>query len=180
MEVTLSKHAWHVNFYQWATGNKPKWNNLCPYFWSLVFMLLISPLIIIWKIVKFILVKPIKKLLVQKTPIKKKVKKEREPFISYKTKKNINKVLFFIGKVFVFLYFTLVGLIAMYGIYILFKNEGLVIGMKTILAFIGGITVFTAIIFGIISYFTSDTHQMITGMIKSKKDKICPFINWKE
>ena len=52
--------------------------------------------------------------------------------------------------------------------------------MKTILAFIGGITVFTAIIFGIVSYFTSDTHQMITGMIKSKKDKICPFINWKE
>ena len=53
-EVNLSKSAWHVKFFMWATGNSVKWNNLCPYFWSLVSLLLISPLILMWKIVKFI------------------------------------------------------------------------------------------------------------------------------
>ena len=51
-EVNLSKSAWHTKFYKWATGKSVKWNNLCPYFWSLVSLLLISSLILLWKIVK--------------------------------------------------------------------------------------------------------------------------------
>ena len=53
-----------------------------------------------------------------------------------------------------------------------------------LLAFIGGLALLVGllilIIFGGIKISESDTFTMIKGMIKSKKNKVCPAIEWKE
>jgi hypothetical protein len=55
MKVKLHKNGWHAKLQQFVLGNrKPSFNSLCPYFWTTVFCLIVSPFTIIYKTVKFI------------------------------------------------------------------------------------------------------------------------------
>lgn len=179
-EVTLSKSAWHVKFFTWATGSAPKWNNLCPYFWSLVSLLIIFPLLLLWKIVKLIF-KGISSIIenIPEKPEKEYVSKEPTPQ-SIKRLKIFDSILKWIARIVIILYLSLCVITIILAIYKLFMAEGAVLSFIYIFAFIGVLAVVIAIIWGIISYLNSDTHEMIKGMIHAKKQKYCPHINWKK
>lgn len=183
-EVTLSRSAWHVKFFTWATGSAPKWNNLCPYFWSLVSLLIISPLLLLWKIVKLIfkglvlIVKAVAKTIPEK-PEKEYVYKEPTPQ-SIKRLQIFGSIQKWIGRIFITLYFSLIVIAIGMGLYQLFMTKGALISLTYIFAFIGVIAVSVAILWGLFSYFESDTHEMVKSMFIAKKQKYCPHINWKE
>lgn len=160
-DVILSKSAWHVKFFTWATGSAPKWNNLCPYFWSLVSLLLFSPLILAWKIVKEY---------VYKEPTPKSIRRSEIILNSLK----------WIGRIISGAYILSVVALILRVFYQLFMAKGALFSFTYILSGIGAITVLFAIVWGVMSYFKSDTHIMIVSMIKAKKNKYCPHVTWKE
>ena len=192
-EVNLSKSAWHTKFYKWATGKSVKWNNLCPYFWSLVSLLLISSLILLWKIVKTVFngavsgVKYVDSVVpkAKKTNSTKKVKtkkpKSNEELKRKEKRADVAKTVFnWIGYVFVGLYFLWVFVLIVMGFIKLFTSCGALMAFVYIFAFIGVIAFLVLISFLLGSYFQSDTHSMVVGIFRAKKQKYCPHINWRD
>jgi len=187
-DVILSKSAWHVKFYIWATGSCPyvKWSILCPYFWAILPLLFFSPLILAWKIVKLIykwiafIVKSIYKLF----PKKVKVKVEKEYVYKKRTPESIRRIeitgniLKWIGRIISGAYILAFVVLVLHGLYELFMAKGALVSFTYIFAVVGAIAVFFAIVWGIMSYFQSGTHTMIVSMIKAKKDKYCPHVTW--
>jgi hypothetical protein len=57
MQVTLNKDSWHYKYYSAMVGSKPP-RTLCPYFWIMVALIIISPIVgsifLIGKITSFI------------------------------------------------------------------------------------------------------------------------------
>jgi hypothetical protein len=54
-QIELHQNSWHTKYYKWITRNNPP-NGLCPYFWSMVAFVLLSPIIIpIVSFVKFLI-----------------------------------------------------------------------------------------------------------------------------
>jgi hypothetical protein len=66
------------------------------------------------------------------------------------------------------------------GLVTLFKTKGLYLGFVFIFTFIGILTTFIFIMWGIMNFFETDTWDMIKGMIYSTKNKVCPMIVWEE
>ena len=195
-EVNLRRSAWHVKFFMWATGKPVKWNNLCPYFWSLVSLLLISPLLLAWKTVKTVvnglikIVKYIDSLFIKptkdyvksgnKTKGKKRKVKTTEQII--RKEKQIDAVKT-VGKWIGYGFLGLYGLLAIFCVIMafvgLFTKFGFLMGIVYIFAVIGALAFIILVIYLIGSYFQSDTHEMVVGMFRAKKQKYCPHINWK-
>lgn len=44
MQVTLNKNSWHFKYYSAMVGTKPP-RTLCPYFWIMVVLIIISPIV---------------------------------------------------------------------------------------------------------------------------------------
>lgn len=50
MEVKLKRNGWHKRLQVWTFGSKaPAFNSLCPFFWTTVFCVLVSPLVASFK-----------------------------------------------------------------------------------------------------------------------------------
>jgi hypothetical protein len=148
--------------------------NLCPYFWSLVSLLALFPFIAFFKIVKLLCLRSLKVI-----PIKEDISKKIEAF-NDKHEVKIKKVQKAAGLMLMWLYFGLIGVGGLLVI-IFTVADG---KWMELLAFIGGLALLVGlvilIIFGGIKISESDTFTMIKGMIKSKKNKVCPAIEWKE
>lgn len=182
MLVNLNKNSWHSKYYNFVKGYYPtyEFKSLCPYFWTIVSFILLSPVIVLWKVFKYLTVKPIQKAIIYgvgkavSEPYK---KKEPSKFFNWWTK---NEEL--IGKWFGKIYFGSLGLIVVAvlikAIIELFVSKGTWLGFVYIFAFIGGITVSVFIIWGIISFFETDTWRAVKGMGYSVKNKVCPMIKW--
>jgi hypothetical protein len=82
------------------------------------------------------------------------------------------------------IYLTLSGLFLLYflglGLLFLFKEKGIWMTFIHIFAFIGAFFTAMLVIWGIVSFFMTDTWKMITGMIYSSKNKVCPAIDWED
>jgi hypothetical protein len=180
MQVNLSKNSWHAKYYNWSTGNPAKFMNLCPYFWSLVSLLALFPVLFFFKLVKLLYFASLK-VIPQSNESKPQssLSKKVEAF-SDKHHVKIEKAKKITEKAVMWFYFGIIGAMVIFAI-VATVVEG---KWMELLAFIGGIVILAGLIFGLISGVSkiseSDTYSMIKGMIKSKKDKVCPGIEWKE
>jgi hypothetical protein len=183
MLVNLSRSSWHSKYYNFVKGYYPtyEFKSLCPYFWTIVTLILLLPVILIWKGFKTFVVTPTKKIVkvVKKEPKYKPYKPYKEPtkFIKW-CQRNDSKIT----KGFQYLYFGLMGgllvLMISVGVYNLFSTEGFLMGVVYIFAGIGALTTTVLTVWGIISFFETDTWTMIKGMSYSIKNKVCPMITW--
>jgi hypothetical protein len=181
MQVNLSKNSWHAKYYKWSTSNPVKFMNLCPYFWSLVSLLASFPVLLFFKFVKFLYLGSLKIIPKKEETYKpqSKISKKIEAF-NDKHEVKIKKVKKAAGLVLMWFYFGVIGAGGLFAI-IFTVADG---KWMELLAFIGGLALLFGliclIIFGGSRISESDTYSMIKGMIKSKKDKICPGIEWKD
>lgn len=185
MQVSLSRKSWHARYYNWVKGYYPtyEFKSLCPYFWTIISFILLLPVFLVWKGIKLALkttVNPIQKGIVYvvgksvSEPYKKKEPGKVRQWFSRNDKK--------IGVWYARLYFGFMGLVlltVLVGSTIkLFQEKGAWLGFIYIFAFIGAFTTSVFIIWGIISFFETDTWRMIKGMSYSAKNKVCPMIKW--
>lgn len=188
MLVNLRKNSWHSKYYNFVKGYYPtyQFKSLCPYFWTIVSFILLLPVILLWKGIKSLLkltVKPIQKAIVYgvgkavSEPYEPNKKKEPSKFSKWfrKNEENIGKWggRIYFGFLLLMLLVVLVG-----GIIQLFKEKGAWQGIVIIFAWIGVITTSFLSIWGVMSFFETDTWQMIKGMGYSIKNKVCPMISW--
>lgn len=175
MLVNLSRNSWHSELYNYVKGNYPTYDfkSLCPYFWTIVSYLLLSPVIVLWKVLNSLLGEPIKKgilLVFDRPPSKIQVKKEPSKFS--KLFRKIAPIIYFgfLG--------SIIFLCIVMKIIDLFKQKGVWLGFVYFFSVIGMTVVLFCIIWWIISFFETDTWKMIKGMGYSVKNKVCPTIKW--
>lgn len=185
MEISLSRHSWHAKYYNFVKGYYPtyEFKSLCPYFWTILTLLLLSPVIVLWKVFNKLAIKPvgsainytIHKALSQPS----KPRKEPSKFSKWYDRRREK-----IGEWFGEVYLITMGLIALIviigSIVALFQEKGAWLGFIYIFAIIGGITTFILSLWGIISFFETETWKVIKGMSYSAKNKVCPMITWEE
>lgn len=207
MNVTLSKDSWHYKIYKRVLGGNPPMS-LCPYFWSIVGILIVSPiLLIILGGPK--LIDSFKKIL-PTINLKSKPKPEKtyeqmvQEYLDIQTKNRIrdariNRLVNFGTS---FLIWVVVPVLAMILIWIIY-DAGVKVGWLNLLLglvyAIGGMGVCIGVIYGFIYLIErySDSIggtmgkffkfinplnwsivQMIGGMIYATYKKACPIIDW--
>jgi hypothetical protein len=182
MEVSLSRKSWHARYYNFVKGHYPTYDfkSLCPYFWTMLSFILLSPLIVIWKGLKLVLVRPVVKVIEYRID-KSLSKPYKEPSkLSKWYEKNDSSIGKWVGR----LYFGIMGtimLLALGGAIVkLFQDKGVWMGIIYIFAWIGGLTTFVFSLWGLLKFFETDTWTMIRGMSYSVKNKVCPMITWEE
>lgn len=182
MLVNLNRHSWHSEYYNFVKGHYPtyEFKSLCPYFWTIVSFILLSPVILTWKLIKHLTVKPIQKAIIYgvgKAVSEPYEKKEPSKVRQWFTK-NDKKIGEWFGRI----YFGSLGIILIIviigSIIELFKQKGAWLGFIYIFAFIGLIVTTVFVLWGIISFFETDLWRMIKGMGYSVKNKVCPMIVW--
>jgi len=187
MEVSLSRNSWHAKYYNFVKGHYPTYDfkSLCPYFWTMVTLILLLPAILIWKGIKSIVKGTVKSVgNVIASSVDKvfsqpsKPRKEPSKFSKWYDMKG-EKIGEWFGKI----YLITVGLMSLtlliVGIVVLFQENGAWLGFVYILAFIGGLVSLFSLIWMVISFFETDSWKMIKGMMYSTKNKVCPMITWK-
>jgi hypothetical protein len=185
MIVNLNRNSWHSKFYKFVKGYYPTFvfKSLCPYFWTIISFIVFLPLILLYKIGKTstnTVTTQVNKLNLTKKP--------KESFVVVKPPSKIsvwwNKRQKIIIKTICVIYLTLTGLFLLYmlglGLLILFKEKGIWMTFIHIFAFIGAFFTTMLAIWGIASFFMTDTWKMIMGMIYSSKNKVCPAIDWED
>lgn len=182
MEVSLSRESWHSKYYKFVKGYYPtyEFKSLCPYFWTIVTLILLSPVIVLWKFLKKIVVKPIGKVIDHRVE-KSFSKPYKEPSkFSKWYDKNDKSIGTWFGRIYFGIMILLLLFVIVGSMIKLFQEKGAWMGIIYIFAWIGAITTGVFSIWGIISFFTTDTWIMIRGMIYSVKNKVCPMITWED
>lgn len=176
MIINLSRASWHANYYKWVKGNYPtyQFKSLCPYFWTIVFLILCFPLILVLKTLG-----TIKRVI----PIKKSTKryseldKEQTKFSKW-WNKNQDLIVKWFGRIWIGVMCLFLILSLGFLVYDLFHKKGFYLGLIYILSIVGATTLFFLLTFGIFQFFDSDIWKMIRGMAYSVKNKVCPMIKW--
>ena len=187
MLVTLNKSSWHVKYYYWVTGNNPtfKFRSICPYFWTMVLYIISLPLILLWKIFKFLLVKSVvvpmmdyvdKKL--EERSNKPKKEKPKSKF-SLWWNRNSEKIGEWILNIWVVIFVCAV--IGMLGVlfYDSTVKNGLLVTIVFTFAIIGFFATVLCIMLLVSHFIESDLWSSIKGILYSFKHKVCPMITWK-
>jgi hypothetical protein len=187
MLVSLSRESWHAKYYNFVKGYYPtyEFKSLCPYFWTIVSFVLLLPVILIWKGLKLLsklLIKPIQKAIVYgvgKALSEPYIKKEPGKFSKWydKNGKSIGK---WMGRIYIGSMLSLLALVLIGSLIQLFQEKGAWLGIIYIFAWIGILTTSILTIWGIISFFETDTWRMVKGMSYSIKNKVCPMIIWED
>lgn len=182
MLVNLSRHSWHSKYYNFVKGHYPTYDfkSLCPYFWTIVSYILLSPVIIFWKVFKALTVKPIQKAIyrgVDKSLSEPYKRKGPNKFWKWwdKNEPNIDKWgqrIYFGFLISVVLFIIIAGLVQ------LFKEKGVWLSFIYIFAWIGAATTIVFVSWGVVSFFDTDIWRAIKGMSYSVKNKVCPMIEW--
>lgn len=179
MLVHLTKSSWHAKYYKWVKGFYPtyEFKSLCPYFWTLVFYILCSPLILLWKVITSV---PIGNYI--DTRLKKKYNKPyKEPSkVSKWWDRNADVIVTWVGKIWIGIWIGILLLLIGFGIYRLFVEKGTKMTLIYIFAFIGACTISLLLGYAITTFSDSDAWRIIKGMGYSVKNKVCPMIKWDE
>lgn len=190
MQVSLSKTSWHSQYYYWVKGYYPtyEFKSLCPYFWTIILFLLLSPVFLVWKLINLLvnnIVIPTKNV-VNLTVSKLKTEPKKEPKKEHKP----NKLSMWFkrsgGKIFKYFSYTYLITCLIFLSYVFFETlikslntHGFWMTIVYIFSIIGGLTTLVFVIWGIMTIFETDTWRMIKGMSYSIKNKVCPMIEWK-
>jgi hypothetical protein len=193
MKITLNKNSWHFRFYHYTTGSSTPPMSLCPYFWSLVGLAVLFPILLIAKgIISLLKVRDRfrNKFIAQK--------KEKEKMLTGEAlekhyEKMVRKLELTdtIGKAFafisilsiVFLIITLFAIgISELGWFKMMVQTFIAFGI--VISAFGVVWLLQQIVIGSVylSQMISNLSgiQMIKGMIISAYTKACPIIDWNE
>jgi hypothetical protein len=169
-KVSLNKNSWHYKLYDWITkGDTPK--TLCPYFWMMVGIILLLPILVLFKLTSQF--------------IDYCIGKTKEVKINDNTKNNLKKFGKFLeisGKILLgaWLFLSLVFLILL--LYKLASNVGWYTMFKNLLSIIGVILITKEIIVSKLlkKFFNLKIFQILKSMAISIYTKSCPLIEWNE
>lgn len=187
MEISLSRNSWHAKYYNFVKGHYPTYDfkSLCPYFWTMVTLILLLPVILIWKSVKSIVkgtVKSVGNVIASSVDkvFSQPIKPHKEPT---KFSKWYDRNGYKIGEWFARFYLYTMGLILLIAtitsIVLLFQEKGTWLAFIYIFAIIGSVVSVVSLTWGVMTFFETETWRMIKGMMYSTKNKVCPMINWK-
>lgn len=201
-QVTLNTDSWHFKYYSLIVSDKPP-KSLCPYFWTMVLLMLLSPIIGFVLAIMFVnkhvsnffdsilpkKVKPEETL--EETLARWKRKEEAEK----KRERFWNKA----GDIFLlFLKFIVLPAIVLIVVYTLY-NQVVKTGWLTTLMVTGLVLLFALFIVGVIKLyefigeklsglpkgtfnilnpFNWKVTQIVGEMIKAQYTKMCPLITW--
>jgi hypothetical protein len=175
MNVNLSRTSWHARYYEFCAEKQPEFRNLCPYFWTIVFFVSIFPIFIGAYLLKQAFGKRGK---VAEIIGGTKVGIKYSEFVD-RNERKFQRGREICGKIFLWFYLGLLGGgTLVFGIISLFIDKGFTMAMLYIFAFIGFLTVAIILVWLFVKATSSDTFKMVSGMIKAKKDKVCPAIDW--
>jgi hypothetical protein len=184
MEISLSRHSWHAKYYNFVKGYYPtyEFKSLCPYFWTIVTLILLSPVIVIWKVLKPFIKGTIKSagnvIAISVGKVLSKPRKKPSKFSKWYDR-NGKKIGEWFGKIYLITIGSSALIAALIGTIFFFQENGAWLGFVYIFAIIGGLVSLILLIWMVISFFETDSWKMIKGMIYSTKNKVCPMITWK-
>ena len=180
-KVSLNKNSWHYKYYVWVTENYSEPKSLCPYFWTMIVLLVFSPIMIFMKLISLLVDKLIDRNQTKILQLRPEQIEKRNAKINKR-----DRVIEIIGKV-------LFGIWIFAGVSIIVKL--LAIGISTVgffqifqgvLAIFGGCT----LLYLFISYWldnnignkilNSGFIKIPVTMIKSIYKKSCPMIEWND
>jgi len=184
MNITLNKDSWHFKIYSMVfKGRTPK--SLCPYFWSMVAIVVFSPIFLSFRLISIIMrfltdlfsrkEEPVKKPESEMT--EEEIKKEMEDL---KRREKMSEIT---GKIVIgiFLLFLL-GLLSL-SLYFVVKKDGWYSLIRFLFTLIGIGTTIVWTISGILKYGDKirnlNVIKIPSAMIKAIYTKTCPIINWK-
>ena len=182
MEISLSRSSWHAKYHNFVKGYYPtyEFKSLCPYFWTIVLFILLSPVIVLWKVFSRLTVKPFGKVInyweSESGVFNQPSKHSKEPSKFSKWCGRYDKNF---GTWLLRIYFGLMVSLLIFAIITFFEEMGFWLGITYIFAGIGGLTTLLLSVWGLLSFFENDSWKMIKGMAYSIKNKVCPMITWK-
>lgn len=177
MKIELKKDSWHFKFYTFMVDdNAPK--SLCPYFWTLVVSMLLSPAILVFKLLSFI-GNTFKR---KRVDTSKMTIVELKEYYDAETKKlkHQNKIsaIILVSILIVFGLATVICLIfcIIRDGFVAILPLLIIIGLTLIIILLGKVNEKYKVMYKLsnVSLFV-----MIRGMIKAIYTKTCPLINWK-
>lgn len=190
MKVTLKKSSWHFRYYRFLTLSDSPPKTLCPYFWSLVFLTVALPVLLIARMFATV----IEKAGEWKSSTKE-VRKDWSPeqwneYYEAKRKKQEiqNKKTEKIGKIFFLLMLASLALMLVYGVFMMVSENG---WLKSLMI-LGAGTAGAGTIFGILWLSINKGGLLVDwikrsfvvnffgGMISAAYNKACPIIDWNE
>ena len=171
MDITFNYQNWLSRYFAWVFGvNPPNW--LCPFFWLIIFLVVLSPIIV---------------YLCKRIPKRKSTKVEKpktdEQYERKRKKERIfMKVATFIGKaIFACLLAFYAGIIV-YVLYLSIMAYDLHDWLMGALMIIGAITVIGGVIWllirGLTSYTVRNAANTVGHLIGMAYHKVCPHITW--
>jgi hypothetical protein len=181
--VSLNKDSWHFKYYSWIIGSDaPK--TLCPYFWTMVAIVSLAPIVVFFKLLGML------GSYLEKRSDAKILKKFKDPNYDpdkeYEKMKKREKIGEITGKI--ALGFLI--LFAMFVIGVVFYESSTKYGwfevLKNLMAIIGLITVFLLSIFGLMELqlgrriANSNFIQVPKSMIIAVYTKACPLVEWND
>jgi MFS family permease len=170
MEITLDKAGFLARYYEWTFKKEvPNW--LCPYFWVIVFLVVLFPVVLFMKLIIYLIKK-----------FKSNPQTDEEWEKNYLKRLKVEDIMISIGIVVLILFcifglgflgYTLISLIIKHGFLVLLKVLGI---LSIVFGFCFLLVIGFDKLIDKIAY--SKTSSIIIGMIKSLYHKVCPHINW--
>jgi hypothetical protein len=186
-QIIFNVDSWHFKYYKFVTGNsKPK--TLCPYFWSLVYLIplsvIIVPFILLFKLIGYSWERSEPK---EEEKLSKMSDLKQKEYFENKRKQNLRKekIGTILGKVFVGVIIALVVLVIIIAIIntkftpIFWKELFIVIGIIGTICLV--IWLLTKLIGGFSKWVKNTSgYQIFVRGIDAWYDKSCPLIKWEE
>lgn len=176
MQINLNKESWHARYYRFASESDRLPKSLCPYFWSLVFLLVTFPVIVLIKIVDHIVNTQWNS---RQERLEKMDFETRESY--FKREKKREEIMVKSGKAFVGLLLLFIGVVLVMVFAMAVEKLGWVKALLSFLGSLGGIFLFGYVWFIFITRAEIGEwlrKSIIVIMIRSAYEKACPLISW--
>ena len=193
MEIKLNKNSWHFKYYSYVVSDNPP-KTLCPYFWTMLLIIVLTPLLLIVWALGLVSEKIIK--LIDYLESKKK-EKTLEEILKIEEQKKKREI--FWTKFSEYFSMFVKYIILPFAILVLIFEFYLTVNIVGIGLFFGGLIIILLCLIGLVSiiyYLTEHTPNLkflnilnpfswkvtkiVIEMIKTQYTKACPLITWEE
>jgi MFS family permease len=180
MNITLNKNSWHFKIYSKVISNTPP-KSLCPYFWSMVFIIAFSPYFLLTHGFSYLFQMIPKRKVKYKKPLIEMTQQELDVELERQEKKlnRMEKT----GKVILISLGIFALSIIVVSFYITISKIGFLEFLNMLFSIIGFVT--TVYFIGVSigknakKIKNSNVVKVPGAMIKAVYTKTCPIINWK-
>lgn len=183
MKITLNKNSWHYKYYSLVISDNPP-KSLCPYFWSMVSLIVFSPVFLCIFALKYTSIFFDRIIPKKKSEPKKSVLDMNSEELEEHNKKIVEtlKRTELTGKILVGVFISMVAILMILALYVSSQKVGWwnvlihifsVIGLWSTMFWLGELL---AKKWG--SVTNSNYVKVPSGMVKSIYNKTCPLIDW--